>query len=252
MGRCEVVDAPLGATLPNVPADCHASICDGKGHATSTVIDAINVPLSDNPCAAAGCTAFGDATTTPLAAGTACQLGVRKGTCDGAGSCAECNRTSDCPPGLFCDAHHLCGSAPCTDLDCGGVCGPCAAGKHCLADSDCLSFACDAATTTCIQDQCLDHRQDGDETDADCGGGTCQGCAVGQACLLSQDCTFPACDALTLRCVSSQCSDHRLDGNESDVDCGGPVCGSCAVGRTCKSSLDCQSGHFCNGIKTCQ
>jgi hypothetical protein len=187
---------------------------------------------------------------TPLAAGTACTLGARTGKCDGAGACVECNHTSDCAPGLFCDARHACGSVPCTDLDCGGACGPCGLGKRCLLDSDCQSFACDAASTTCILNQCLDHRQDGDETDADCGG-ACPGCALGQSCLLDEDCKSMACDALLLKCVSNQCGDRRHDGQETDVDCGGPACNSCGPGQACKSSLDCASGHICSGSKVC-
>jgi len=251
-GRCTQVDAPSGAKVPDVPADCHASTCDGHGHAMSSVVDVTNVPLSNDPCAVTGCTAFGDTVPKPVAAGTACHVGARKGSCDGAGACVECNRTADCPPGLFCDAHHFCGSAPCTDVDCGGACGPCGLAKRCLADSDCQSFACDAATTTCIQNQCLDHRQDGNETDADCGGGTCQGCGYGQACLLDDDCKYQACDTLTLRCVSNQCADHRVDGNETDIDCGGISCGPCLPGQRCGSNFDCQSGHICNGSKVCQ
>jgi hypothetical protein len=251
-GRCEVVDVPAGAMVPNVPADCHASLCDGSGHATSAVVDRTNVPRSDGPCSVAACNVSGDRETAALPAGTACRAGPRTAMCDGAGSCVECNHTTDCAPGLFCDAHHFCGSAACTDLECGGACAPCGQGKRCLVDSDCRSFACDAATTTCIASQCLDHRQDGDETDADCGGGTCAGCALGQSCLLDEDCKSRACDVLTLKCVSNQCADHRLDGPETDIDCGGPVCGSCAVSQKCGSSLDCQSGHICNASKVCQ
>jgi hypothetical protein len=251
-GRCEIVDAPVGSRVPDVPADCHASVCDGQGHATSVVLDAINVPLSDDPCAGALCDAFGAVVMAPRAAGTACHTGLRTGTCDGAGHCFECNLTADCPAGLFCDAHHFCGSAACTDVDCGGACPPCVVGKRCLADGDCLSLACDAATTTCIANQCLDHRQDGDETDADCGGGTCRGCGLGQACLFDEDCAYQACDTLTLRCISNQCADHRLDGLETDVDCGGGGCGPCFVGQSCHSNFDCQAGHLCNGAKVCQ
>jgi hypothetical protein len=251
-GRCENVNAPAGSRVPNVPADCRASVCDDQGHATATVLDPLNVPLSNDPCAGAQCDAFGATVMSPRAAGTACHTGVRTGTCDGAGHCFECNRSADCPPGLFCDAHHFCGSAACTDVDCGGACGPCAVGKRCLVDGDCLSFACDAATTTCVANQCLDHRQDGDETDADCGGGTCRGCALGQACLLDEDCANQACDTLTLRCISNQCADHRLDGQETDVDCGGGACGPCFVGQGCHSNFDCQAGHLCNASKVCQ
>jgi hypothetical protein len=240
------VDAPAGATVPNVPADCHASTCDGAGHATSTAVDPTNVPAADGPCALTTCDAAGQKTTAPRTAGVACNAGPRTTMCDGAGACVECNHSTDCPAGLICDAHHSCGSVPCTDLDCGGACAPCGAGKHCLADADCQSFACDAATTTCILNQCLDHRQDGDETDADCGG-ACPGCDFGQSCLVDEDCRYQACDTLTLKCISNQCADHRLDGQESDVDCGGINCGPCTTGRACKSNFDCQSGHICNG-----
>jgi hypothetical protein len=251
-GRCEIVNAPSGATVPNVPADCHASMCDGSGHATSVLVDRTNVPKA-GPCEVAACDASGAAQMTPLAAGTACSAGPRTAMCDGAGTCVECNHSTDCPSGLTCDAHHSCASVPCTDLDCGGACAPCGLGKHCLADSDCLSLACDAATTTCIQDLCQDHRQDGNETDADCGGGTCVGCDVGQSCVLDADCKLQACDVATLKCISSQCADGRLDGVETDIDCGGSGgCMACTVGRGCKSNFDCVSGHFCNGGKVCQ
>jgi hypothetical protein len=250
-GRCETVNAPAGATVPNVPADCHASLCDGSGHATSVAVAQNNVPQS-GPCNVTACDASGSVRTTPLAAGTACSAGPRTAMCDGAGTCVECLHSTDCPQGLFCDARHSCGSVQCTDLDCGGACAPCDLGKHCLVDSDCRSFACDAATTTCVQDQCSDDRQDGNETDADCGGGACAPCELGQSCVLDEDCKSQACDAPTLTCASNQCSDHRVDGQESDVDCGGPACGSCAVGKACHTSLDCASGHVCGSAKVCQ
>ncbi len=40
---------------------------------------------------------------------------------------------------------------------------------------------------------CSDGVQDGDETDVDCGGATCAGCAVGRACLVDGDCASLAC-----------------------------------------------------------
>ena len=247
-GRCELVNAPAGAMVPDVPADCHASLCDGSGQATSVVVDQTNVLRSTSPCSVALCNGSGDRVTVPLAAGTACNAGPRTALCDGAGSCVECNHTTDCGPGLSCDAHHFCGSAECTDFECGGACSPCGLGKHCLVDSDCQSFACDAATTTCIASQCVDHRQDGDETDADCGGGTCGGCAAGQSCLRDEDCASQACDVQSLECINNQCTDHRLDGTETDVDCGGGACRPCAVGRQggALRISTARVGTFCN------
>jgi hypothetical protein len=37
------------------------------------------------------------------------------------------------------------------------------------------------------------------------------------------------------------CRNKKLDGEESDVDCGGKVCNKCANGKSCKSSADCAS-----------
>jgi hypothetical protein len=44
------------------------------------------------------------------------------------------------------------------------------------------------------------------------------------------------------------CFDGKLNGGESDVDCGG-LCPRCGDGKRCASSADCESG-FCTG--TCQ
>jgi hypothetical protein len=243
--------APSGASVVNVPPDCHAIICDGAGHAAGVVVAQENVP-DTGPCLVGTCDALGRAGTAPLLAGTACLRGVGAGLCDGAGSCVECNHTSDCAPGLYCDATHRCGSTPCTDLDCGGACPPCELGKRCLADADCQSFACNVGSARCIEDQCLDHTQDGNETDLDCGGGICKGCELGQTCLLDQDCKSMACDALALKCVSDTCVDFRADAFETDVDCGGGYCAPCPPGKKCKSNLDCMAGHVCNTQKVCQ
>src|SRR5262249_2073693 len=52
-----------------------------------------------------------------------------------------------------------------------------------------------------------------------------------------------ACDALLGRCISDPCSDHRRDGAESDVDCGGPTCPACPPGGVCVSDRDCGTGR---------
>jgi alpha-tubulin suppressor-like RCC1 family protein len=45
------------------------------------------------------------------------------------------------------------------------------------------------------------------------------------------------------------CADRVLDGDESDIDCGGS-CGKCDIGATCKLDLDCGSSH-CNTNHHC-
>jgi len=49
-------------------------------------------------------------------------------------------------------------------------------------------------------------------------------------------------------CTAS-CADHVKDGAETDLDCGGPVCQTCAIGKICFSATDCQTrvclAHHC-------
>jgi hypothetical protein len=135
-----------------------------------------------------------------------------------------------------------------TDTDCGGgTCAPCVTGDKCVVDTDCVSAACDAVTNRCVADQCADQHKDGNETAVDCGGGTCPACANGLACVVDTDCMSNACDGISLVCVSDQCADHRTDGNETAVDCGGGTCPACANGLACAADTDCAS-NACDGI----
>jgi hypothetical protein len=64
-------------------------------------------------------------------------------------NCGKCGVT--CSPGQSC-VNGICRTCSCsngiqdcneTDVDCGGdMCPPCASGKMCLVDSDCLSGMC--------------------------------------------------------------------------------------------------------------
>jgi hypothetical protein len=125
---------------------------------------------------------------------------------------------------------------------------PSATGTH--RDSMSLGFQvhlvpCDAGTcaTAAPADRCHDRVVDGAETDVDCGGGTCGGCAAAATCAVPADCQSNACDAG--HCRAPTCSDGVRDGFESDVDCGAN-CTPCALGKVCAVKADCASGS-CNG-----
>jgi len=45
---------------------------------------------------------------------------------------------------------------------------------------------------------------------------------------------------------ASTCFDRLLDGSETDIDCGGPVCGACPDAARCALPTDCQTGA-CDG-----
>jgi hypothetical protein len=77
-----------------------------------------------------------------------------------------------------------------------------------------------------------------------CEQGICPLGSVGDPCEQNTDCASNACDAVIHVCVSSQCADHRQDGLESDVDCGG-YCDGCRGGQGCQSSGDCQPSEVC-------
>jgi hypothetical protein len=222
------------------PANCHATTCDGMGH-TQHGADPTNVPASTNPCLVGTCDATGTPSTAPAAAGAACTSSTGGQRCDGMGTCVQCLHDGDCPAMMTCSALHTCNS--------GSACPtpPCAVGLGCSLDTDCASNACDELSLTCVADQCQDHRKDGGETDVDCGGGTCTPCTTGQMCLIDTDCTTNACDGLSLLCIANRCADHRQDGAETDVDCGGAdICPRCLPGKSCLVNGDCQQGHTCS------
>jgi hypothetical protein len=133
-----------------------------------------------------------------------------------------------------------------TDVDCGGSCPPCALTHICHGDADCQSHGCDTFTFSCVADPCADHRLDGTESDVDCGGLSCPSCPVGADCASDGDCGPYRCDPTRLVCAPPWCFDGRLDGSESDLDCGG-ACIGCPVGDACRVDQDCAS-HACDAL----
>lgn len=90
---------------------------------------------------------------------------------------------------------------------------------------------------------CGDGLQNGDETDVDCGGASCQGCEVGQGCGSAGDCVDDlVCDPIGATCTPADCGDGVQNGDESDIDCGGTVCSPCTDGSMCFGGADCDSG----------
>lgn len=134
---------------------------------------------------------------------------------------------------------------------------------------------------------CTNAAVDGRETDVDCGGGQCPGCAVDRLCISDGDCasgvcTVNHCAAPTCLdgvrngletgidcggscgpcnmmmvvdaggcpdggCPMPSCTNGILDGLESDIDCGGGRCPGCAPGLFCDFNTDCLMGVCSNG-----
>lgn len=107
---------------------------------------------------------------------------------------------------------------------------------------------------------CLNNIKDSKETDVDCGGDDCQRrCNVGQACSAQKDCAqseqagAPPTLCSNGRCASPACTDGQKTPNtdETDVDCGGKVCGLCALGKGCTADSDCSSRKCNTTSKLC-
>src|SRR5687768_7449734 len=48
--------------------------------------------------------------------------------------------------------------------------------------------------------------------------------------------------------AGAACHNGRLDGAETDIDCGGGACAACALGGKCKAGGDCQNRECTKGI----
>ncbi|MDO8584405.1 MAG: hypothetical protein Q7R83_04475 [bacterium] len=137
-----------------------------------------------------------------------------------------------------------------TDIDCGGgTCGSCVNGKTCLAARDCQTGNCanGQCQAAAQQGACNDVVKNGNETDIDCGGGTCAACVQGKYCLAARDCQSGNCINNSCQAVNN-CADVVKNGNETDIDCGGGACAQCANGKACLAARDCTSGNCVNGV----
>ncbi|MFT7581967.1 MAG: hypothetical protein ACI9MR_003648 [Myxococcota bacterium] len=127
----------------------------------------------------------------------------------------------------------------------------CDDGKRCFVDSECKSRVCSGGV--CVAPTCEDDRHKGEETDLDCGG-TCGGCAAGQACVVASDCAIGARGDGVCRGLET-CLDGFKNQDETDIDCGADFYGPCASGRACVDKADCAAGDcvegLCDGPASC-
>ncbi len=237
-------------------ADGGGKVCDGSGHCVACTMDS---DCSAGVCAQGMCVSA--SCTDHMKDGAETDVDCGGGTCPACALGLMCMASTDCAS-LAC-LSGVCATPSCTDtvqdgtetdVDCGGgACPGCAVGKKCLATSDCLlGEGCDVGTKTCDANACNDGIQNGNETDVDCGGGTCGACALGKKCKVDADCPLGGgCDVTTMTCDADTCHDGIQNGSETDVDCGGS-CGGCAVGKKCFATSDCLTSEGCDvTTKTC-
>ena len=151
-----------------------------------------------------------------------------------------------------------------SDVDCGSACAVasdatsgitsasfsklCLDSKTCFTHADCESKRCFVGT--CSPATCSDGIRNGQEVCID-GGGVCdQKCDLTSDCNDNDDCLSGLCSTALNKCIDSLCSNGQHDSiiNESFVDCGGPICGACAINATCNTHSDCLSLSCHSGL----
>jgi hypothetical protein len=89
-----------------------------------------------------------------------------------------------------------------TDVDCGGSCPPCAIDAACgNLDANCQSNNCYFNKCTQVSPTCMNGAKDFAESDVDCGGPVCPGCAANKICKGNEDCASNLCIQLMMRCA---------------------------------------------------
>lgn len=130
----------------------------------------------------------------------------------------------------------------------GGSVGGSGGGVGCLSPTTCPGNDSDCAYRSCEQGVC-DIQVAPVSTPCDdgaAGAEVCDGEGHCVECTTPEDCEpFHACQQEL--CVPLQCADGLLNGQETDVDCGGSECAPCADGLVCVAWSDCQSGFCDNG-----
>jgi hypothetical protein len=259
---------PEGQRCCSTDSECSASegCIDGTCQTLACGIDA-NEASSCGPCVGSDCLA-------PEELAPSCSDGVQNGDETGSdcgGSCPEpcaggeagCTGPADCASRVCVGG--ACAEPSCTDdtqnqdetgIDCGGSCEQrCAAGQGCSSGDDCTAGLFCSADGLCTDPSCQDELQNGDESDTDCGGGTCPGCADGSACAADSDCQSGVCGPNAL-CATPSCNDDTRNQDETGVDCGGVCPAGCGNGGACVVAADCVS-NVCgtagcaNGVARC-
>ncbi|CAM9828130.1 unnamed protein product, partial [Phaeothamnion confervicola] len=137
------------------------------------------------------------------------------------------------------------GRADCSEDTSAGLCGRCLSGYSgatMFANTPCVSTAANLTL-------CADRVRNGNETDVDCGGGSCsQVCATGQNCAAASDCEFGACVGgicgVAVKICSEDCGGR---GNCTYIDTAGTALAAtaCTVDRLlCFALCSCNDGYY--------
>ncbi|MFO0617547.1 MAG: proprotein convertase P-domain-containing protein [Polyangiaceae bacterium] len=246
------------ATSHCVPKNANGTMCGGANACTSgNCIDGVCCNASCGADCFACNVAGSVGVCSPVASGQTDGACTGTNSCNGSGTCQK-NDGQACALGSECVSGN-CADGVCCNTSCTGSCQACSAVKKGAGangtcgfivlgsdpDAECAgAFTCDGAG---VCESCSDTVQNGNETDTDCGG-SCGGCANGDACVVNGDCLSNLCAGNV--CTPTGCSNGVKDGSETDIDCGGGICPACAPPKACLIGADCTE-NVCTG-NVCQ
>ncbi len=118
---------------------------------------------------------------------------------------------------------------------------------ECTTAAQCPGVDTDCQMRGCVDSTCVISYQGVGAPCDDNGGIKCDGIGHCVACLMGSDCASGVC--VNQLCQPASCSDTVMNGDETDVDCGGS-CPPCANTLMCVSGVDCSSGYCMAGICT--
>ncbi len=176
------------------------------------------------------------------------------------GDGSECTKASDCP-----GTDTACSVRVCTD----GLCFTDQESDGTVVEEqtagDCKQRVCENGKVVSVADdsdvldddnECTDDACDqGDPTNTPVGQGSA--CSDGAGvmcnadgecveCVAASDCGDDACEEG--QCVPVSCVDGAKNGDETDVDCGGPDCSPCGDQLGCEGDGDCESGTCTSSV----
>lgn len=180
----------------------------------------------------------------------------------GAGS--ECQVASDCP-----DTDNACIERTCNNGYCGTSLPPNGTPVGNQTAGDCRKRVCDGSGTIITTVDSTDVLDDSNDCTSDVcqgltpknnllaegtscaqdGGQKCDTTGTCVECLANGDCnpSTEECNLVTKSCSPTACFNDVVDGDESDVDCGGSCGSNCAAGKLCGGPADCASSVCTTG-----
>lgn len=78
-----------------------------------------------------------------------------------------------------------------------------------------------------------------------CAAGLCDGAGQCVECLVNQHCSV---DGYCFDNTCKSCDDGLVNGDETDMDCGGAHCAPCSQGKTCLAGTDCKTTFCVDGV----